>query len=52
MGAERIVQRIGSRLRERCRTRRRIGKQILNVVAQFRTAQKEIDAVLDALARI
>ncbi len=52
MRCERRVRISFARCCERAHAGRRIGGEILNVVAQFGPAQKEIDAVLHALARI
>ncbi len=52
MRRERVVRGSSARLRERCEPCRRIRDEILKIVAQLGAPPKEIDAVLDTLARI
>ena len=52
MRRERIVGRRTARFRELGDARARIGDERLKIVAQLRTAPKEIDPVFDSLARI
>ena len=52
MGRKRIVGRRTARFRELGNARVGIGRERLKIVAQLRTAPKEIDPVFDSLARI
>ncbi len=52
MRGKRFVGGIAARLRDGDGAGRRIGREVLKIVAQLGAAPKEIDAVLDALARI
>ncbi len=52
MRGKRFVGGIAARLRDGDGAGRRIGREVLEIVAQLGAAPEEIDAVLDALARI